>query len=873
RGGSEDAAVGSTTPTTPSAITTEPGTQETGTGIPPIDGCTLLTETEVDEALGGVGVAGDHTTYVFDMLSGNETCLWKPRLNNELVEGLSAGVGPGDPSDFADNAELEGISGSPVTGVGDLAVWFATDTGGTISVAETTPLGYLFLRVGVQRANEDDATRLQAAKDLAAEAIRRAVYGPDPEPAKVNLCELVTDSEAEEVLGPYRDAHPATLDEVMSIGSETPVDLSKSGDAVCTKLILAEIYVRTEQGSPDDFSPGATMEGVAAQPVSAVGDDAVWFGGVFATRAFEGPHENGVLSIHQDDYYFRIELALPDVDPADELEIAIDLAARALVRINALARTGAGDATIITVDHHPPAAPDHVDLVDNLLAREDAGEWTRGEGLAQTLQMLLGEIDADQVIPQGDILNDEATGIVNLARLYLVEDPDSAVAEQVRRLLGMLIFSDTQLEEMAGVGAPTASLGWVGLAGVTAAAGQNCQAFFTGWAIPIGIGQCLEKRTSFLLEDFFPGEYKVFGPAPPLPTGGWQDRHYDLAIEAMEEIVFPYKELGQLPPVNIVFSVLRDAEAGAAAAPHLKATPESQNRPCGVVLFKNIQNDSDLDFKQFIAHEMAHCLHGDTFPNQYVPPTQEWWDEGLADYLSNTINDAYAKNDLEHDSLPDYESTELSKGILDHKYGNFFLFQQLSWSYGNRGIFDIISSLPAGGDRAAQEAALGHYPSMPDRYHEFIEKVTDINVEDTSKGIIPNVPDSESLTLGGPTLILDDPLPFGVTRLALSVPAGQYACMKHDQKGDVLTSWRPGRPGAPEGSWSRDMPEVLTGEAVVVTTATGPGAEMSIYVEKVSEEPDCEATTTTVCPFCLSTSNYFKVIEQLSNALRDALTD
>jgi hypothetical protein len=569
---------------------------------------------------------------------------------------------------------------------------------------------------------------------------------------------------------------------------------------------------------------------------------------------FSAPHQAGILAVRTGAAQFRILLSLPDLSEDERLEAAKRLASKALVRIVA------GDATVITIDHQPPAIPDHVDLVDNLLAREEAGEWTRGEGLAQTLQMLVGEVEADQVVPQGDILSDEATGIVSLARLYLAEEPDSPVAEELRRLLGMFIFSDTQLEGMAGVGPPTASLGWVGLADATATAGQDCQAFFSGWEIPIGIGQCLEKRTSFLLEDFFPGEYKVFGPAPPLPTAGWQDRHYDLAIEAMEEIVFPYKELGQLPPVNIVFSVLRHPTAGAVAAPHLLADPETQNRPCGVTLYRNIQNDSDLDFKQFVAHEMAHCLHGDTLPQQYVPTTDEWWDEGLADYLSNTINDDYAKNNLEWESLPDYESTELSAGILDHKYGNFYLFQQLSRSYGNKGIFGIISSLPPGGTRAAQEDALGHYQSMPDNYHEFIEKVTDINVEDTGGSIIPNVPDSEPLTLAGPTLILDDPLPFGVTRLALSVPSGEYACMEHDQSGDVVTSWRPGLPGAPTGGWSRDMPEVLTGEAVVVTTATGHGAEMSIHVKKVSDESDCEDEPEdegSPCDFC-DPSDYYR---------------
>lgn len=36
------------------------------------------------------------------------------------------------------------------------------------------------------------------------------------------------------------------------------------------------------------------------------------------------------------------------------------------------------------------------------------------------------------------------------------------------------------------------------------------------------------------------------------------------------------------------------------------------------------------------------------------------------------------------------------------------------------------------------------------------------------------------------------------------------------------------------------MPEALTGEAVVVATATGPDAEFSIHVTDVSDDPECE---------------------------------
>ena len=801
-----------------------------GPEVPPIDGCDLLTDEAVELAL-GIDQTGQRGLIRF---SGGEGCTWTPTVDGSPADDLYVAVSPGDPDDLQEGAERNGVEGVSVADLGSLAAWFGSGEGGVLSVIADTDIGYALVEVEVVRPDVEDPVRREAAEMMAAGAIAH-LRGESPQIVEATLCELVTDAEAEQLLAPHRVGRAAARDEVIVIGPSVPVDLTQPGDTSCKKIILTEIYVGVASGDPADFEPGAQFEGVVAEPVDGVGDGAVWFGGVPTQDSFSAPHEAGILSVRQGEAHFRILLSLPDMSIEDQQEAAKRLASNALIRILA------GDATVITIDHDTPDAPGAVDLVGNLFVREEAGEWTRGEGLVQTLQMILGEVDPEEVLPQGALLRDEATGIVNMARLHLEKASDPEVAAELRRLLGMLFFDDTQLEEMAGLGSPTASLDGFWMAEATAATSEDCTAFFSGWEIPIGIAQCLEKRTSFTLEEFFPGEYKVFGPAPPLPTAGWQDRHYDLAIEAMEEVVFHYKALGELPPVNIVFSVSQTVDVGAVAAPHLASAPESQNRPCGVTLFRNLQSDTDLDFKQFVAHELAHCLHGDTFPAQYTPPDlADWWDEGLADYLSNTVSEDYANNNLEWGMLPKFESAELGTGVLDRSYDNFIFFQELSRAYGNEGIFDIISSLPAGGGRDAQEAALGGYSGMPDNYHEFAEKVTDIKVVDTGGEIIPNVPDSDAITLDGPTLILADPLPFGVDRLALAVPSGKFACMEHDQSGPVRTSWRPGRPGVPSGAWSEDMPDVLTGEAVVVATATGPDGEMSIYVEDVSDEPDCE---------------------------------
>lgn len=816
-----------TTPTTVAGTASSDGTADANTvavgpEVPPIDGCLLLSDEEVEQALGIVEPSG------FILFGGGEACTWQP-FDAAPEEDIYVAVSPANPDVFGEQPGQAG--GVSVSDVGELATWFGGEGRGELNVIAGTDIGYALLSIEVARPDVDDATRLDAAKTLAASAIAQ-LRGEAPEVVEASLCELVSDAEAEELLAPHRAGRAAARDELHIIGPSAPVDLAEAGDTSCKKLILTEIYVEVASGYPEDFEAGADFEGVAGEPVDGVGEEAVWYGAVPRQDAFSAPHEAGILAVRQEEAHLRILLSLPDMSTEDQLEAARRLASIALVRLSA------GEARVITIDHTPDA-PRRFRLVDNLLAREEAGEWTEGEGLVQTLQMIVGEVDAEAVVTEGELFDEETTGIVNLARVHLAEAPDSPVAGELERLLGILIFSDTQLEEMAGAGAPTASLASMWSPEAAAATAEDCRAFFTGWEIPIGIGQCLEKRTSLVLEDSFPGEYKVFGPAPPLPTAGWQDRHYDLAIEAMEEIVFHYKNLGELPPVNIVFSVLQHPTAGAQAAPRLDSDPEDEDRPCGVTLFRSLQNKSDLTFKQFVAHELAHCLHGDTFSHHYTPKVSDWWDEGLADYLSNTVNEEYAKNNLEWAVLPDFESAELSTGVADRLYDNFIFFQQLSHSYGNDGIFDIISSFPEDASREQQEAALANYRGMTGNYHEFVEKASDIDIEDTSGEIIPNLPGSDPYTLDGPMVILDHPLPFGATRLALRVPDGKVACIEHDQSGPVLTSWRPGLPGSPTGDWSEDMPGALTGDAVVVVTATGPNGEMSIQVEDVSDEPDC----------------------------------
>ncbi len=862
--------VASDEPTAQPRPSVQPPQSQAGPQVPPVHACSLLTEAEVVEAMGVVGPGG------LLSLERSEGCLWQPSVDGEAVAGRSVQITPGDPNDFQSGAGLDGVPGTPVSGIGNTAAWFGTAGGGVLSVVQATRLGYLFVRVALNRPDLDDSTRLGITKGLAATAIERLRFGPTPS-VEVDLCSLVTDAEAEQVLGPFRTGRPGARPDVFVIEPVSgPVDLTQPADlSSCKKLILAEIYIEIQSGSPADFEAGANREGVVGQRTEGVGEDAVWYGGVPVRGTFSAPHEQGVLSVRAGDAYFRIVLSLPDVDDASQLETAKGLAASALGR---LPRTGA-------LDREPPDRSG-VGFVDNLLAKEEAGQWTRGEGLVASLQLFAGERDASGVLRHRELLSREGTGIIEMANAYLADGPDDESKAEIARLLDLLVLSNQRLEAMAGIGQTTAGrTGWAGLASAQSAL-VDCQTFFRYYEAP-GVTPCLEFETAFTTGDLFPasyGTYRIFYPAPSLPAAGWQDRDYRMALDTLLHAVPRYKELGQLPSVNIVFSVSQfGTEGPEEVSPYAQAwaAQVADKEPCGIVLYTGMQRIPDDHFRQVIAHELAHCFQTATFPaqNKVDYDVVKWREEGLAEYLSNVIYPTalcrfQRRCDLEWDSGTYLADIELSTTVLRREYENFLLFQHLFWSIGNDGIFALVRGLPPAGGVVEQEAGLAKYPNIRERYHEYAKATTDVTIKDTGGGLVPYEPRADPVPIAGPNLVMDDPEPFGMTRLHLVVDDGKYACIEYDKVGEMLSSWRPGQPGV-QGSWSDELPAVLSGEAVVVVTTTKRGSEFTLRVTEVRDDPECEEPTDPSADGCITLlcgpSAYYRFWEQLPEWLQRVL--
>lgn len=466
-------------------------------------------------------------------------------------------------------------------------------------------------------------------------------------------------------------------------------------------------------------------------------------------------------------------------------------------------------------------------FVENLLAKVDDGEWTLGEGLVATLRAVVGETDTSAVLRHPDLLNDEATGIVAMALAYVRDGEDDGAKSELARLLDLIVFSNDQLDAMAGEElAPTP------IAFAPKTAEEDCAKLYAGLDLAPGVSICLEKSSVSIGGK----TYGIYVPAPGLPQGGWTEDRYDETLDMINEVVPVYNGLGEMPNTNIVFSVSSNPSAGAYA---------NQTDPdhCIITAFTGIKDLSTGDFKQFLAHEMAHCFQAKTFTAQNQVPYEvvKWREEGLADHLSNV---AYPENGLEWGPGPEHRHAlnalafyELSTTLFDRSYTNFLFFQYLASRLSDPGVVALVKTLPTSGGKSDQIAGLASYPGMRDIHHEFARALTDREVIDTSGIPVPypinqfNQPEV-TLTDGRMVELFE---PFGVSRMLLTTEADHLATVSFMPEGAVDDSAR--TPSAEEWSSFPDEVPDSCADVIAVVTTTDANASFEIEVTELQEVP------------------------------------
>jgi hypothetical protein len=336
----------------------------------------------------------------------------------------------------------------------------------------------------------------------------------------------------------------------------------------------------------------------------------------------------------------------------------------------------------------------------------------------------------------------------------------------------------------------------------------------------LGITNCLEyshrEVNGVILKVYQPSEWKA--------SGGWGTKFLTPAQEAVEASALVYTQLGHLNDVYVVFA---QNKVGAGDA-YADGGPDFHGGEGTCILTIYTASDSlKIDeFHQVVAHEMFHCFQFRNLPAQMRvgPPAYNWWVEGSADYFSNVV---YPKvNNEWGQHLADFDARSPFTPITQMAYSNAIFFQYLGNEIGNRGIIDLLVTLPSSGGEAEQQAALRAYPGFAALFQGFAEQYLDGAIVDTGGEKLPVHPaiKPETPEIASTTIIEYNAHPFVVNRYVPVFAAQMTFTVAEEHSG------APGHSGARDlarvGAWDPSLPAAIAcgGAQTYVVALTSVGA-------------------------------------------------
>ena len=615
----------------------------------------------------------------------------------------------------------------------------------------------------------------------------------------------------------------------------------------CTHRLIddGDVFVRIWPGRPSDLIDGGILDGTAGRPVAGIGQAAAWFG------------DESTLSVGTESAFgiliSRVTVSAPDLEEGGRLEAAQALARSALPRFPGVVIEPAPQPEEVTVTFENPALDRSAeDFVENLLAREADGDWSRGEGLVATLRYFAGEIEATEVLRGPELLDDSGTGIVRLARGYLAGSAEAESVVEIERLLQLLLVREPKAVTTA--------------AEASAAGGRfRSMAVFASQEADDGICYSVYPDHEDPCFKISSVDFPQFGDKyvlwfPKLDDGeewqGWKKGESTIQDAIIKSAAQLESISGSMPKVAVWLTPyeggrLIDIDAGV----------------CSLMLNSGAQalRDQNPDFlQQAIASALARCYISWNFG---VPggALLDWWESAFSWYLSDVI---YPDVQMEVAVLgipQSLASKELSSTVTERSVVNMTFFEYLDGARGLEGTIEAVGTIA--------ESGLGDISGIEDLLHEYTKALTDGVILDRAGAHAYGPPsDFQSLTEG--VTISAEPQPFGVERVRVDVSGSDYACLEYPDAGnlDIIVSWREGSPGE-SGSWSTALPASVQGEGVFLLTTTEPGGQFRIKVRAVDDEEGCPEEEEPngddpgePCGFCDRTSFYYDSFQEWLSA-------
>jgi len=619
--------------------------------------------------------------------------------------------------------------------------------------------------------------------------------------------------------------------------------LTLSRGESCTHQLLddASTFVRIHPGHPTDLIDGGILEGVPGQPVPGVGDAAAWFAEA-STLSVAAEGRFGVL-------VFRITVSNAELNEPARLEAATNLALAALPRFPGIEvePPTPPDPVVITIEHEPVDRSNQ-GFVENLLAREADGDWTRGEGLVATLRFFTNEVEAGEVLRHPELLDDSGTGVVHMARAYLETDRDSEDAAEIERLLDLLLVNDprgataTEGDSTTGLRRTTAAY----RASQEEEEEEDCFAPYPDYGDPC----FLSAPVSF---PQFGEKYILW--FPDLEEGeeweGWVKGDSTIQNAMIASATKLESMSGGMPDVAVWLSPFSGGSTVVLDA-----------GLCAIQLNKGAQAlgaQNPAFLQQAIASALARCYIVWNF-GLSGGAVLAWWEPGVEWYLSDVIY-PNASMELVVLKVPQtLAGEELGSALTDRSLTTMTFFEYLDAALGLEGTMAAVQTIA--------ESGPDDVSGIDDLLHEYNQALTDGVIVDQG-GAHAYGPPADSHSLAEGVTISEKPQPYGLKRIRVSVASGQYACLEYPDAGnpDITASWREGPPGE-SGSWTTELPESVQGQGVFLLTTTEPGGQFTIKVTDIDDDdPNCEdeeeavaPPPTGACEFCDPT-DYWRVWE------------
>lgn len=432
------------------------------------------------------------------------------------------------------------------------------------------------------------------------------------------------------------------------------------------------------------------------------------------------------------------------------------------------------------------------ELVEDMLARVDAGEISLEEGVIAALRVMVGETSLTELYPDQEVIFESGWGATALAFEAYNASTDEAARAEIARLMDILTPTQERLDRYA-LPEEEARDATPGRLAVPPRQTVPCASVW-----PTGFPEDVEDPPLCLLYRTLTlggSTVRIYYPVERRDDPAFM-AYVDAAAEALQDSHAVYSPLTPLRDVTVIFTLLEDADGTAAQVPGLDATAHG-SRPCPISVFPEATTWEINDFKQAIAHELFHCAqfwrtgdlgYGDS----------HWLLEGSAEFFSNLV---YPANNLEQRYIETFNQRSPYRSIMDMTYENAVFFQYLGGRFGPEYILGMMDAItPHLHSHSDQLAALAGYRDFPTAFHDFGEAYLRREITDTSGGpwaIVPYVLPENIYTIGEAREVFMSTAPFTVQRYLLLFESGREYDVARTTSGEPgRDTWRPTEPFA-----------------------------------------------------------------------------